>query len=106
MEYDKYEGEPFTVFIFCDFSTLNCDKFTFMKFLKGYAEDVQNINDSLWVIRNYRVPAIPFDPMIDHLLDDLIKEGLATKETNLIVSVPKWNFGRFCGLEDLLIGRQ
>ena len=103
--YDGYNSGPFDVFVVCEMSTLKCDKFDFAKFLHEYSDDIQNINDSLWVIRNYRVPDIPFWSMVETLLDDFIEKGLATKVTNLITIIPKSFHGRFCGLEDLLMGQ-
>lgn len=88
-----------TVLVICELSTLKCDKHQFCKFLNYYSNDVTNVNDYLWIVKNYQIPDTPFDNDINNILNDLKTEGYATENTNCISIIPDSVSGFFYGID-------
>lgn len=66
--------------IYCDFSTLKCDKQMFAKFLQQYTDDFHNLNDDIWIV-NINNDESPFHNDLSTLVADLENCGYATRNT-------------------------
>lgn len=94
-----------TVIILCELSTLKCDKFEFAKFLSQYSDEISNINDYVWLVKDYHEPTTPFEPDITNIINDLELQGYATKESNCVSIFPDIVSGRFSEFSDFIISK-
>lgn len=90
------------VIVICELETLKCDMFQFTEFLKQYSDSIHNVNDKIWIVRDYELPKTPFDPDISNILTELQMLDYATENSNCLSIIPLSVSGRFYGLTDFV----
>lgn len=80
--------------IYCDFASINCDKFEFAKKLDFPGSTFQNINDDIWLLElpdhdEGSMGNIPYAETASDILRDL-QSTFATDSTIIVCAVSDW----------------
>ena len=85
--------------VYCDFSTLKCNFKQFAEFLKGYTEDITNIDNNLWLV-NIEIPEYPFYHDLSNIAKDLENAGYADKDSVVFAAEYSAINYRFAGVDE------
>ena len=85
--------------IYCDFATLKCNFKKFGEFLSHYTDDLQNINNNIWLVEINDTEA-PFYNELDNLPKDLENAGYADKDSVVFVAKYSELTYRFAGVDE------
>lgn len=83
--------------IYCDFSTLKCNRQQFQDFLITDYPDIQNINNNIWIMSGSVL--FPFNASAETLLEDLKEKGYADKDSIVFIVEAANAYGNFDGNE-------
>lgn len=85
--------------IYCDFSTLKCNRQQLYQFLVTDFPDVINVNSNIWLMSDSELNEIPFNTDVPHLLKELQNIGYADKDSIVFVAEVANTYGNFDGSE-------
>lgn len=84
--------------VYCDMSTLKCDFKQFNDFLHTYTEDVDNIDNSLWLV-DIDSSSSPIYNDLSDIVSDLEAVGYADKDSHVCSIEYSSLSGRFFGVD-------